>query len=209
MLIFRNGFVALAALVILTGFAFTGVCGADEQGPAPLTDVTVGVLVAQEFEDSELASPMQALEEAGARVVLVAEDAGKTYTGKHGNVSVTADVAAAEVTPDQFDGLVIPGGHAPATLRQDPHMVGLARKLVLAGKPVAAICHGPQVLVTAHVLTDRRATCYKGVREELTEAGADYLDQAVVIDGNIITSRTPRDLPQFNEALIEALKDAR
>ena len=175
-------------------------------GAAPLDGITVAVLVAQEFEDSELASPVEALREAGAEVVLVAEDAGVEYTGKNGEVTVTSDVAAAAVSPEQFDGLVIPGGHAPAELRTDPHMTGLARKMVPAGKPVAAICHGPQVLVTARVLEGRKATCYSGVAEELTDAGARYRDRAVVVDGNIITSRVPGDLPQFNAALIRALR---
>jgi protease I len=126
----------------------------------PLDGVRVAVLVAQDFEDSELASPVEALREVGAEVVLVAEDPGVEYTGKNGEVTVTSDVAAADVTPNEFDGLVIPGGKAPAELRTDPHMTGLARKMVLSGKPVAAICHGPQVLITARVLDDRKATCY-------------------------------------------------
>jgi protease I len=199
--------VALALAVLTAGaFAACPATGGDSGAKkAKLHGTAVAVLVAQDFEDSELASPVQALREAGAEVVLVAEDAGVEYTGKNGEVTVTSDVAAADVTPAQFDGLVIPGGHAPAELRTDPHMTGLARKMVLAGKPVAAICHGPQVLITARVLEDRKATCYSAVAEELKGAGARYRDRAVVKDGNIITSRNPDDLPQFNAAIIRAL----
>ncbi|MFW5868872.1 MAG: type 1 glutamine amidotransferase domain-containing protein [Armatimonadota bacterium] len=171
----------------------------------PLDGVTVAVLVAQDFEDSELESPVEALREAGAEVVLVAERVDTEYTGKGDRVTVTPDARAADVSPEQFDGVVVPGGKAPAELRRDPHMTGLVRKMALAGKPVAAICHGPQVLVTARVLDGRKATCYSGVADELKETGATYRDRAVVVDGNIITSRVPDDLPQFNAALIRAL----
>ncbi len=198
----RSPITGLTAVAI----AFCICSGAVAAEAKPLDGTSVGVLVAQDFEDSELESPAGALRGAGAEVVFVAEDAGVEYTGKNGDVTVTADLAAADVCPEQFDGLVIPGGHAPATLRQDPHMVGLARKMALAGKPVAAICHGPQVLVTARVLDRRTATCYSGVAEELQQAGAEYVDRPVVVDGNIITSRTPRDLPRFNAAIIRALK---
>lgn len=199
----RKALLLSVALTVLVAASVTFA----EDAARPLTGTTVAVLVADEFEDSELAGPVEALREAGAEVVLVAEDAGVEYAGKNGEVTVTSDVAAADVTPDRFDGLVIPGGHAPAELRRDPHMTGLARKMALAGKPVAAICHGPQVLITARVLDSRRATCYRGVAGELEQAGARYRDRAVVVDGNIITSRVPGDLPQFNAALIRALRN--
>jgi protease I len=195
-------------MIVLTMLALTvGICsfGVAEEAKT-LDGVTVAVLVAQDFEDSELESPVQALRDAGAEVVLVAKREGRQYSGKNGDVTVTSDVRAADVSPEQFDGVIIPGGKAPAELRRDPHMTGLVRKMALAGKPVAAICHGPQVLVTARVLDGRKATCYSGVADELNEAGADYRDRAVVVDGNIITSRVPGDLPQFNAALIRALR---
>ncbi|MFP4248802.1 MAG: type 1 glutamine amidotransferase domain-containing protein [Armatimonadota bacterium] len=194
-------------MIVLTAFVVaTCICAAAVADDAkPLEGTTVAVLVAQDFEDSELQSPMQALQDAGAEVVLVAKREGKEYTGKNDEVTVTSDVRAADVSPEQFDGVVVPGGKAPAELRRDPHMTGLVRKMALAGKPVAAICHGPQVLVTARVLDGRKATCYSGVADELEEVGADYRDRAVVVDDNIITSRVPRDLPEFNAALIRAL----
>lgn len=202
----RSPMTLLSAFATITASLCIAASGASAaQHAQPLEGKTVAVLVAQDFEDSELASPVEALEERGAEVVLVAKRAGRDYTGKKGEVTVTSDVRAADVSPEQFDAVVVPGGHAPAELRRDPHMTGLVRKMALAGKTVAAICHGPQVLVTARVLDGREATCYSGVAEELKDAGADYRDQAVVVHGNIITSRVPRDLPQFNAAIIRAL----
>ncbi|MGC9319138.1 MAG: DJ-1/PfpI family protein, partial [Armatimonadota bacterium] len=127
---------------------------ADQGGPSatsdrPLEGMTVAVLVADEFEDSELAQPVEAVRGAGAEVVLVGAEAGRAYTGKKGDVTVTSDRAAESARAEEFDGLVIPGGHAPATMRQNKAMVRLVQEMVAAGKPVAAICHGPQVLVTA------------------------------------------------------------
>jgi protease I len=202
----RTFIVSIILTIVLAATSSFAARAAKSGAQGSLNGITVAVLVADEFEDSELASPVEALRAEGAQVVLVAEDEGVEYTGKNGEVTVTSDVAAADVSPEQFDGLVIPGGHAPAELRRDPHMTGLTRKMALAGRPVAAICHGPQVLVTARVLDQRRATCYSGVADELKSAGALYRDRAVVVDGNVITSRTPRDLPQFNAALIRALR---
>lgn len=165
---------------------------------------TVAVLVADKFEDSELTEPADALENAGATVLFIGATEGEEYTGKH-DTGVVADLAAEDAKTADFDGLVIPGGSAPKTIRQNPAMVDFARRMVQEGKVVAAICHGPQVLITAGVLSGRKATCYEGVSDELKQAGADYRDQPVVVDGNIITSRHPGDLRQFNEAIIEAL----
>lgn len=199
--------VALALAVLTAGaFAACPATGGDSGAKkAKLHGTAVAVLVAQDFEDSELASPVQALREAGAEVVLVAEDAGVEYTGKNGEVTVTSDVAAADVTPAQFDGLVIPGGHAPAELRTDPHMTGLARKMVLAGKPVAAICHGPQLLIEADAVRGKRMTSYASVKTDLKNAGADWVDEKVVEDGALITSRKPDDLEAFSKALLARL----
>ncbi len=191
-------------MVLVAALCLAAVAVADDA--KPLEGKTVAVLVAEGFEDSELASPVEALREAGAEVVLVARHAGREFTGYKEEVTVTSDVSVRDVTAEQFDGLVIPGGRAPAELRRNPRMTSLVRDMVFADKPVAAICHGPQVLVTARVLDNRKATCYSGVADELKEAGADYRDEAVVVDGNIITSRVPGDLPQFNAAIIKALK---
>ncbi|MFP3904285.1 MAG: type 1 glutamine amidotransferase domain-containing protein [Armatimonadota bacterium] len=169
-----------------------------------LADRTVAVLVADKFEDSELVDPVDALETEGARIVFVASAAGVTYTGKHGT-EVVADVSADSANYADFDALIIPGGSAPKELRENPAVVNLTRQMVQADKVVAAICHGPQVLVTAGVLSGRKATCYKSVADELEKAGADYRDESVIVDGNLITSRHPGDLPDFNEAIIVAL----
>ena len=102
--------------------------------------------------------------------------------------------------------MVVPGGFGPDSLRLDPNMVALTRDLVAAGKPVAAICHGPSLLVSADVLRGRRATSYAAVRDDVRNAGADWVDEPVVVDGPIITSRVPDDLPDFARALLAALQ---
>lgn len=191
-------------MVLVAALCVAAVAVADDA--KPLEGKTVAILVAEGFEDSELASPAEALREAGAEVVFVARHADREFTGYKDEVTVTSDVSVRDVTAEQFDGLVIPGGQAPAELRRNPRMTSLVRDMVFAGKPVAAICHGPQVLVTARVLDNRKATCFRGVADELKEAGADYRDRPVVVDDNIITSRVPDDLPQFNAAIIKALK---
>lgn len=114
-----------------------------------------------------------------------------------------------EVSVDEFDALVLPGGRAPAALREDPTVVEFAKNFFNSGKPVAAICHGPQVLARAGVLKDVTTTAVGSIRGELEEVGANYVDEALVIDGNLITSRVPGDLPVFSKAIEEAIKKAR
>ncbi|MFW6158276.1 MAG: type 1 glutamine amidotransferase domain-containing protein [Planctomycetota bacterium] len=162
------------------------------------------ILAADGFEDSELLVPLYRLKEAGVEVDVAGPDQGTTLAGKHG-YSVTADLPFAGVEPTDYDALILPGGKGPETVRLDEHAVGAARQMVEAGKPVAAICHGAQVLISAGVLEGRSATCYVGVRDDLKAAGADYRDQEVVVDDNLITSRHPDDLPAFCRELVDAL----
>lgn len=161
------------------------------------------VISADGFEDSELQFPLESLSAAGVAAD-VASTARGAIRGKHGQV-VAVDLAVAEVDPAAYDLLVLPGGKAPARLRKDPAVLGLVRTFVAAGKPVAAICHGPQILGSAGVLAGRVATCYRSVAGELRAAGARYLDERVVVDGNLITARKPADLPYFVHAVLAAL----
>lgn len=161
------------------------------------------IISADDFEDRELLVPKQALE-AGGTTVHVATPEGKSIHGKHG-AQVAADTATDAVDAAAYDLLVLPGGKAPASLRKDPAVLAIARAFMTSGRPVAAVCHGPQILVSADLVRGRRVTSYAAVAPELKAAGAQYLDQEVVVDGNLITSRKPADLPAFVKALQEKL----
>jgi deglycase len=177
-----------------------------------MTDLSgkrVAILVEQEFEDRELTGPLDALRAAGATVVLVGPTAGAQFTGKRGDAVVAADIAAGAARAADFDALVIPGGHAPDRMRMRHAMVDLARDTMQAGKPVAAICHGPQVLISANVLRGRTLTCWPSIAIDVKNAGGLYVDKPVVEDGNLITSRKPDDVPAFSEAIIRALAGKR
>lgn len=167
----------------------------------------VAILVEDLFEETELTSPRDALTALGARVVLVGPMAGKVYTGKHGGV-VTADVSAGSVRVADVDAVVIPGGFAPDKMRLRHAMVDLVRDCMAAGKPVAAICHGPSVLINANVLKGRTLTCWPSIAVDVKNAGGRYVDRPVVEDGNLITSRKVDDLQAFNDAIVRQL-DAR
>jgi protease I len=168
----------------------------------------VAMLVEEEFEDRELTGPLEALREAGAEVTLVGPAAGAQFTGKRGQARVTADVAAGATRMQDFDALVIPGGHAPDRMRMRHAMVDLARDAMAAGKPVAAICHGAQVLISADALRGRTLTCWPSIAVDVKNAGGLYVDRPVVQDGNLITSRKPDDVPVFSKAIIRALARA-
>jgi len=165
----------------------------------------VAILVEEGFEDRELTGPRDALREAGATVTIIGATSGATYHGKRGEASVTADLAAGSARMTDFDALVIPGGHAPDKMRLRHAMVDLARDAMEAGKPVAAICHGPQVLISANVLRGRTLTCWPSIAIDVKNAGGLYVDRPVVEDSNLITSRKPDDVPAFSLAIIRAL----
>jgi len=171
-----------------------------------LTGKRVAILVEQEFEDRELAGPLETLRGAGATVVLIGPTAGAQFTGKRGDVVVTSDIAAGSARIADFDALVIPGGHAPDKMRMRHAMVDLARDAMDAGQPVAAICHGPQLLISANTLRGRTLTCWPSIAIDVKNAGGLYVDKPVVEDGNLITSRKPDDVPLFVDAIVRALK---
>jgi len=166
----------------------------------------VAILAEEGFEDAELIEPMRALREYDARVVLVGSGSKETYRGKRGQATVKVDTTADKVRAEDFDALVVPGGYAPDKMRLSRPMIDLVRRMVDAGKVVAAICHGPQLLISAGVVRGRRVTSWPSVAIDLTNAGAEWVDEAVVQDGNLITSRKPADLPKFNRAIIKALE---
>lgn len=163
------------------------------------------IITADQFEDSELFVPMERLKEAGLQVDIAAPEKGHQCRGKHGR-TVRSDLALRDVDAEAYDLLLIPGGKAPETLRRDDSALAIARAFFKRNKPVAAICHGPQVLVSARLLDGRRATCYKSVAQELKDAGAIYEDRTVVTDGHLITSRQPGDLPDFVREILSAIK---
>src|SRR4029453_1763050 len=165
----------------------------------------VAMLVEDEFEDRELTGPLEALRAAGATVTLVGPTAGAEFKGKRGDAVVKSDVAAGAARMKDFDALVIPGGHAPDKMRMRHAMVALARDAMEANKTVAAICHGPQVLISAIALRGRTLTCWPSIAIDVKNAGGLYVDKPVVEDGNLITSRKPDDVPAFSAALIRAL----
>ena len=161
------------------------------------------ILSADHFEDSELLVPYYRLQEAGVEVVVASLKRG-AITGKHG-YEVDVDKTIDEANPDDYAILVLPGGKAPAVARKEPKALEIARSFFAQNKPVAAICHGPQILISAGLLKGRRATCYKSVADELKEAGSLYEDRKVVVDGNLVTSRQPSDLPAFMRETMKLL----
>jgi protease I len=164
------------------------------------------MVLAANFEDSEALEPQQYLEERGARVTIIGLATGE-ITGKKG-ATLEATTTFADVNAGQFDALVIPGGGAPENLRIHDEAVAFTRAFVASGKPVAAICHGAQLLISADVLRGRTVTCVNKIRDDVINAGANYVDQELVVDGNLISSRVPGDLPVFNAAIAGALATA-
>lgn len=161
------------------------------------------ILIADGFEDLELHYPWYRLREEGMEVTL-ASPGGHAVTGKHG-YRVEADMPIRELNPSEYDVLLIPGGLAPETLRLREEAVDVARTFMEDDRRVAAICHGPQLLISAGALNGRYVTCAPGIRDDVRAAGANYRDEAVVVDGNLMTSRGPDDLPEFCRQLVAAL----
>lgn len=166
----------------------------------------VAVLITDLFEDVEFTSPAAAFEAAGHKVVTIDQDAGKEITGKHGE-RVIINKAINDVNPADFDALLIPGGFSPDLLRADDRFGEFAKVFVQDKKPVFAVCHGPQVLIDTELLKGVDITGYRSIRNDLKNAGANYKDEEVVVSQNIVTSRTPDDLPAFNRESLKLLAD--
>ena len=165
----------------------------------------IAILAEEDFEDIELIEPKRAMEDAGARVVVVGSGSQKTYNGKRGTATVTVDINADKVKAEDFDAIIVPGGYAPDKMRLHQSMVDFVRKAHELGKIIAAVCHGSQLLISADIVRGRRVTSWPSVAVDLRNAGAHWVDEPVVQDGNLITSRKPADIPRFNEAIIKAL----
>lgn len=161
----------------------------------------IAIPLAQDFEDSEFSVPYSRLKEAGHDIVVFGKQAGEMVKGKRGEESFTVEQTAQGLSPSDFDALVIPGGFSPDHLRTDEQVVGFVRDFCKTGKPVAAICHGPQLLIEADAVAGKTMTSFPSVRKDLQNAGADWVDQEVVEDGNLVTSRKPDDLNAFVSTL--------
>ncbi|MBB6451585.1 protease I [Salirhabdus euzebyi] len=162
----------------------------------------IATLVTDLFEDVEFTEPAEAFRDAGHEVITIEKEAGKTVTGKKGE-TITIDKGISEVNPADFDALLIPGGFSPDLLRVDDRFGQFAKTFIQEGKPVFAICHGPQVLIDTDLLKGVDMTGFKSIRVDLRNAGANYKDEEVVVSQNIVTSREPKDIPAFN---LESLK---
>ncbi|CAB49391.1 deglycase PfpI [Pyrococcus abyssi] len=162
------------------------------------------ILSADQFEDVELIYPYHRLKEEGHEVLVASFKRG-VITGKHG-YTVNVDLAFEEVNPDEFDALVLPGGRAPERVRLNEKAVEIAKKMFSEGKPVASICHGPQILISAGVLRGRRGTSYPGIKDDMINAGVDWVDAEVVVDGNWVSSRVPGDLYAWMREFVKLLK---
>jgi len=161
----------------------------------------VVVLAENLYQEMEVWYPIYRLREEGANVIVVGTGSAASYTSKHG-YPVKVDKVASEVDPADIDAVVVPGGYAPDLLRRHESVLKLVKGAFDRGKVVASICHGPWVLASAGILRGRSATCFFAIKDDVANAGARYEDREVVVDGNLITSRTPDDLPAFCRAII-------
>ncbi|MED5526313.1 MAG: type 1 glutamine amidotransferase domain-containing protein [Pseudomonadota bacterium] len=177
-----------------------------------LNNRKVAVLVADGFEQIELTSPIEALEEAGAKVEVIAPSPGQVKGWQHDHWGDRFDVSYClnDGDPEDYDALLLPGGVMnPDTLRNDTRAVRFARHFFDAGKPVAAICHGPQLLVETGALTGRTMTSYSSIKTDLKNAGVRWEDREVVTDQGLVTSRSPDDLPAFNRKMVEEFAEGK
>lgn len=168
----------------------------------------VAVVITKLFEDVEFTSPKEELENAGHTLTTIGFEAGETVEGKKGEASVTIDKSIDDVSPEDFDALLIPGGFSPDQLRKDDRFLEFTRSFSNDSKPIFSICHGPQLLINAEVVKGKDITSVKQVAVDLKNAGANFYDKEVVIDDSgLISSRTPDDLPAFNKAMVDALSE--
>ncbi|MCF8363373.1 MAG: type 1 glutamine amidotransferase [Prolixibacteraceae bacterium] len=162
-------------------------------------------IIHQIFEDLELWYPVIRLREAGAQVVLAGEKAGNLYTGKNG-VPATADIGYDDLDVNEYDGLIIPGGYAPDKMRRYPKVLEFVKQMDDAGKPIGIICHAGWVPISANILKGRKVTSVGAIKDDMVNAGANWVDEPVVIDKNLVSSRTPVDLPEYMKAYLNLMK---
>ena len=171
-----------------------------------LKNKKVIAILDHDFEDLELMYPVLRLREEGATVDLVGEEANKTYNGQKG-IPATSDYAYTDIDPTEYDGILVPGGWAPDKMRRFPEVLEFIKVMDEAKKPIAQICHAGWVLISANILKGRKVTSTPGIKDDMTNAGATWVDEAVVVDDNIISSRRPPDLPPFAKAFADKLAD--
>ena len=167
----------------------------------------IAILAENMYQEMELWVPYYRLREEGADVKVIGAGGAKSYASKHG-YPVNVDAQADQVKAVEFDAVVVPGGYAPDMMRRHPAMVALVREAAQQGRVVAAICHAGWMLVSAGILKGRKATSFSSIKDDLVAAGANWVDAEVVVDGNLITSRNPNDLPAFCRAIVSALSNS-
>lgn len=165
----------------------------------------IAFLVTDGFEDIEVKVPYDRLKTLGYKTVIVGTTEGREITGKRGKVRYRTELSIESVTSEDFDAIIIPGGYSPDKLRVNSQVVDFVREFYSTNKPIAAICHGPQLLITARVLNGHQVTGWESIAVDIENAGGDYVDDSVVIDRNIISSRKPKDIPQFIDAIISEI----
>jgi protease I len=177
---------------------------------ATLTGKKIAILTETGFEEVELTEPKKALEDAGATVHIVSpQQKVQAFKGhKEWTVAIDADVNVKDAREEDYDGLLIPGGVInPDLMRANEDCVNFARSFFDAGKPVAAICHGPQLLIEAGVVNGKTMTSYNSIKTDLINAGANWVDKEVVVDNGFVTSRSPKDIPAFNKKIVEEFRE--
>ncbi|MEH1933903.1 MAG: DJ-1/PfpI/YhbO family deglycase/protease [Nostoc sp.] len=165
----------------------------------------VAILIEQGVEDAEFTVPYNGLKQAGFEVIVLGSRMNEKYKGKQGKLSVQADGTTTEAIAAEFDAVVIPGGMAPDKMRRNPNTVSFVQDAIQQGKLVAAVCHGPQVLIEGDLLKGKQVTGFSAIAKDIVNAGANYLDESLVVDGNLITSREPGDLAIFTTAILNRL----
>ena len=180
--------------------------------PKEVKGKKVAILTEHGFEEVELTSPMNALESAGVEVHVVSPQSGsvKAWDHDHWSIEVPVDKLLHDTNPEEYDMLLLPGGvFNPDKLRINPEAVAFAQHFIEQGKPLAAICHGPQLLIETGMLDGRTMTSYPSVRTDLVNAGVNWVDKEVVVDNGLVTSRSPKDLEAFNKKMLEELAEGR
>ncbi|MTD31536.1 type 1 glutamine amidotransferase domain-containing protein [Planomicrobium sp. YIM 101495] len=169
----------------------------------------IATLITDMFEDIEYTDPAKAFNDAGHELFTIEKEAGKEVTGKQGEVTLTIDQGIDDANPDDYDALFLPGGFSPDQLRADDRFVNFTKAFMDANKPVMAICHGPQLLISAKALEGRKATGYKSIQTDMEYAGAKLVDEEVAVcQDQLVTSRQPDDIPAFNRESLRVLEQA-
>jgi protease I len=165
----------------------------------------IAILVDNGFEDIELTEPKRAMNEANIHTTVVGPAASHKYTGKRYGTDIVSDIGIDDARVEDYDAVIIPGGYAPDRMRLHPGFANLIKDMYEKDKVIAAICHGPQLLISAGIVRNKHVTSWPSIKIDLINAGAIWVDKKVVEDGNIITSRKPADIPYFNKAILQAL----